>query len=216
MKVFTFYSPVEGKREHEERALIDLWKRSWAAMGWEPTVLGYQSLTFDDEISALVRKFKKLPSMNKFNLDYWCYLRWVAVAQQGGGFMCDYDVINYSFEPRPFDQLTVYARNEEQYVPCLVSGTSSEFMRAVGWFASYRVPMFARFMERSHTSDMLILKEHSSSFKLCTECIEYGDAGWDTASAVHYCNRVMRPNDLMPRHEHIERLRPLPSSAAAA
>lgn len=205
MKVFTFFSPVEGKREHEERALIDLWKRSWAAMGWEPTVLGYQSLTFDAGLDELVRKFKKLPSMNKFNLDYWCYLRWVAVAQQGGGFMCDYDVINYAFAPRPVSKLTTYDR----YVPCLVSGTQEEFMRAVGWFADYKVGFLAKFASRTHTSDMLILKDNQSLFTQSKECIEYGLPGWEKAPAVHYCNRVMRPNDLMPRHEHIERLRPL-------
>jgi len=212
MKVFTFYSPVEGKREREERALIELWKRSWAAMGWEPVVLGYQSLNFDEELKELVRRFKKLPSINKFNLDYWCYLRWVAVAQQGGGFMCDYDVINYSFAPREAEKLTTYDR----YVPCLVSGTREEFMRAVRWFAEQKTGFFTRFLENAHTSDMLILKKHQSEFIQRNDCVEYGVDGWETASAVHYCNRVMKPSDLMPRHEHIERLRPFSDQPAAA
>lgn len=206
MKVFTFYSPVEGKKENEELALIQLWKRSWEALGWEPTVLNYESLNFDDELNALVRKFKKLPSINRYNLDYWCYLRWVAVAQQGGGFMCDYDVINYGFAPREIGPLTTYDR----YVPCLVSGTSAEFMRAVGWFANQKVGFFSRFVAHAHTSDMLILKDHQSEFIQGSECVEYGLSGWETAPTVHFCNRVMKPSDFMPRHEHIERLRPLP------
>jgi hypothetical protein len=212
MKVFTFYSPVEGKKEREELALIDLWKRSWQAQGWEPTVLGYESLTFDDELNELVRRFKKLPSINRYNLDYWCYLRWVAVAQQGGGVMSDYDVINYSFQPREVGPLTTYDR----YVPCLVSGSREEFMRAVGWFANQKMGLLSRFLAHAHTSDMLILKNHQSEFTQLAECIEYGVPGWDTAPTVHYCNRVMKPSDFMPRHEHIERLRPLPGSALAA
>jgi len=211
MKVYTFYSPVEGKREREERELIALWQESWAAMGWEPAVLGYESLVFDNELNELVRKFKKLPSINRHNLDYWCYLRWVAVAQQGGGFMCDYDVINYSFAPRAADKLTTYDR----YVPCLVSGSSAEFMRAVGWFADQKVGIFSRFVSHAHTSDMLILKNHQSEFEQSNECVEYNVPGWETAPTVHYCNRVMKPSELMPRHEHIERLRPFSRRAEA-
>ncbi len=211
MKVFTFYSPVEGKREVEELLLIDLWKKSWSAMGWEPIVLGYEALDFNDDLKALVRKFKKLPSINKHNLDYWCYLRWVAVFQQGGGFMSDYDVINYSFVPRPEGELTTYDR----YVPCMVSGTAKEFDRAIQWFAGQPSGLLARLNPHAHTSDMLIMKKHQSDFLQRTDCVEYGVPGWETAPAVHFCNRVMKPTALLPRHEHIERLRPLSSDAAA-
>lgn len=212
MKVFTFYSPVEGKREREERELIALWKRSWEARGWQPVVLGYESLVFTDEVNAMIEKFKRLPSINRLNLDYWCYLRWVAVAQQGGGFMSDYDVINYSFEPHEPGPLTTYDR----YVPCLVSGTQEEFMRAVRWFAEQKVGLLERFFPRAHTSDMLILKEHEAEFRQLSACVEYLVPGWETAPTVHYCNRVMKPIDLMPRHQHIERLRPLGIEPSAA
>ncbi|MGC1480315.1 MAG: hypothetical protein WA771_07415 [Chthoniobacterales bacterium] len=206
MKVFTFYSPVEGKRERDELALIDLWKQSWEALGWEPVVLGYESLDFDEELEEMARELKKLPSINKHNLDYWCYLRWIAVAQQGGGFMSDYDVINYSFEPREAGELTIYDR----YVPCMVSGTRDEFLRAIRWFADERPKWWQVFRSDAHTSDMLILKKHESGFKQGEACVEYGVEGWATAPAVHFCNRVMKPTALLPRHEHIDRLRKLP------
>ncbi len=212
MKVFTFFSPVEGKREREELSLIELWKKSWSAMGWEPVVLGYESLNFDAELQALVRKFKKLPSINKHNLDYWCYLRWVAVFQQGGGFMSDYDVINYAFEPRAAGALTAYDR----YVPCLVSGTAAEFRRAIGWFATQQTGVFWKLIAHAHTSDMLIMKQHQAEFAQSGECVEYGVPGWESAPAVHFCNRVMKPSELMPRHEHIERLRPLSAQSTPA
>lgn len=206
MKVFTFYSPVEGKRERDELALIDLWKRSWQAVGWEPTVLGYDSLDFDDELEELARKLKKLPSTNKHNLDYWCYLRWIAVAQQGGGFMSDYDVINYSFEPREPGELTLYDR----FVPCLVSGKREEFLRAIRWFANQKT-RWMRFLGRDvHTSDMLVMESKMSEYRREQACVEYGVEDWESAPTVHYCNRVMKPTALMPRHEHIEGLRALP------
>jgi hypothetical protein len=57
---------------------------------------------------------------------------------------------------------------------------------------------------------MLILKEHVSEFRQGRECVEYGVEGWDQAEAVHFCNRVMKPTALIPRHEHIDGLRELP------
>ncbi len=212
MKVFTFYSPVEGKRERDELALIEQWKQSWVAMGWEPVVLGYESLEFDAELDALVSRLKKLPSINKHNLDYWCYLRWIAVAQRGGGFMSDYDVINYSFEPREVGELTVY----EEDVPCLVSGTRAEFLRAVGWFAAEPLGWKRSFRRGQHTSDMVILRQHLQEVRQVRECVEYGKPGWETAATVHFCNKVMKPTALIPRHEHIERLRALPDGIANA
>ncbi len=212
MKVFTFYSPVEGKRERDELALIDIWKRSWVTMGWEPVVLGYESIEFDAELENLVERLKKLPSINKHNLDYWCYLRWIAVAQHGGGFMSDYDVINYSFEPREAGELTIY----EKDVPCLVSGSRAEFLRAVDWFAAERIGWRRVLRSEQHTSDMVIVRQHLDEVRQRTDCVEYGADGWETAAAVHFCNKVMKPIALLPRHEHIDRLRALTGEGATA
>lgn len=205
MKVFTFYAAVEGKQAPDELALIELWKRSWAAMGWEPVVLGRESLPATPDAMELEARLGRLPSINKRHLDLWCYLRWLAVAEQGGGFMADYDVINYSFVPRAAGRLTTH----ERFVPCVVSGTSAEFLRAVRWFAAQKAGWLDRLLRHVHMSDMLVMKAHQGEFDQTTECVEYGVAGWETAPLVHYCNRAMRPGGLMPRHEHIEKLRPL-------
>lgn len=204
MKVFTFYAPVDGKQEPDELALIALWQRSWAARGWEPVVLDQASLPPDAEVARLRRRLQKLPSFNKRNLDLWCYLRWLAVARQGGGFMSDYDVINYAFAPRPAGALTTH----ERFVPCLVSGTAGEYLRAVRWFEEQELGWLDRWWRRVHTSDMLVMKAHRAEFAQATDCIEFGVAGWETAPVVHFCNRALKPAGLMPRHEHIERLRP--------
>ncbi len=210
MKVFTFYDAVDGKREPDELALIDLWKRSWSAMGWEPTLLSGGSLSATPESRRLRDRLNKLPSVNKRNLDLWCYLRWLAVAERGGGFMADYDVINYAFVPRPPGRLTTH----ERFVPCVVSGTAAEFRRAVEWFAEQKVSWIERNFRFAHTSDMLVMKARQSEFDQTTECVEYGEAGWESAPLVHYCNRAMKPGNLMPRHRHIEKLRPLPGLPA--
>lgn len=204
MKVYTFLGPVRGKSELEELALVELWKRSWGALGWEPVVLSRESLAQDSETKRLLRKFAGLPSRNKRHLDMWCYARWLAVAQQGGGFMCDYDVMNYSIEPRAFGKLTCHSG----VVPCLMSGSSSEFMRAVGWFDEQEAaPLWKFWDKRGHISDMLILQNKENTIIKSFECINYGENGWEAAPAVHYSNFAMKPKAYMPRHEWIPELR---------
>lgn len=204
MKVFTFFSEVQGKEAEEEAALIALWRKSWERRGWEPVVLDQSAVPNTAENRRRIRHFRGLPSRNKRNLDLWCYLRWLAVAEQGGGFMCDYDVMNYAFEPRKPGPLTTYDR----WIPCLVSGSREEFLRVVEWFTRQRIGVVER-LKGSHISDMLILQAHRGEFIEGKDCVEYDLEGWKTAPAVHYSNRGMKRDGFQPRHEYIPRLRPL-------
>jgi len=206
MKVFTFFSDVPGKEAEQERALIDLWRESWSSQGWEPVVLDEHSVPDTPENRKRLAHFRKLPSRNKQNLDLWCYLRWLTVAEQGGGFMSDYDVINYSFAPREPGELTTYDR----WIPCLVSGVRDEFLRVVDWFLQERTSLIDRW-KGAHISDMLILQAHRGDFRELNECIEYDLEGWKTAPAVHFSNRGMKRDGYTPRHEHIPNLRKMPS-----
>jgi hypothetical protein len=204
MKVFCFLGPVHGKSRSEELALVEMWGASWSAQGWSPVVLTPDSLHRDVETKRLLKKFSRLPSRNKRKLDMWCYARWLAVAQQGGGFMSDYDVMNYGFAPREAGALTCYSG----VVPCLVSGTKEEFHRAVRWFDELEAEPLWRFWRSArHISDMLVVRNRQSELRLSHECINYAETGWETAPAVHYSNFAMQPKGYVPRHEWIPKLR---------
>lgn len=204
MKIFTFLGPVAGKSRSEEFALVQLWQTSWSARGWEPVVLTPSDLPTDRATRKLLRHFAALPSRNKRRLDMWCYARWLAVAHMGGGFMCDYDVINYEFSPRESSELTCYA----WIVPCLVGGSAADFRRAVGWFELLEPDPWWRLWNRgSHVSDMFVLRDRQAEFKKLIDCPGYGETGWETAPAVHYSNYNMQPRGYTPRHEWIPKLR---------
>ena len=205
MKIFTFLGPVSGKSRRAELALAELWTNSWRANGWDPVILTPDSISRDAESCRLLNKFSRLPSRNKQNLDTWCYARWLAVAQHGGGFMCDYDVINYGFPPTASGPLTIHSG----IVPCLVSGETSEFLRAVAWFDALPMPKWRLWGRGSHISDMLIVSQRRGECMQNLDCVEFGAPGWEDARAVHFSNFSMTPGGYQPRHEWIPRLRPL-------
>jgi len=204
MKVFTYYVPIAGKPEDDELALIDVWKKSWSRCGWEPVVLDQSHLPDDPEARRLLRAFRKQPTRLRPGMAYASFARWLAVAEQGGGFMCDYDVINYSFTPLPVGEITVF----ERHVPCLVSGTPEEFMRICRLFADYRADAADRVGWWKCTSDMKVLIRRPEAYLQRRDCAEYFLPGWETAAAVHFSNFAMKPRGQMPRHSRIEALRP--------
>lgn len=204
--VYTFCAPIDGKIPEHEAALVELWRESWTANGWEAVVLDESSVQVNDEVARMLLAFRELPSINRRKLDYYCYVRWLAVAQAGGGFMCDYDVVNYGFRPRPAGKLTLYERS----VPCLVSGTAAEYERVARFFAAYEVEADDRLQGRAHVSDMMILTKNAWMFQSETGCAEFGRPGWETAGTVHFSNLSMKPRSLVPRHEHIPELREFP------
>lgn len=208
--VYTFCAPVDGKIPEHEAALVALWKESWEAHGWKAVVLDESSVLVDPEVAEMLAAYRALPSINRRKLDYYCYVRWLAVGQKGGGFMCDYDVVNYGFSPRPAGPLTIYERS----VPCLVSGAASEYLRVARFFAGYQVGPDDRLEGRRHVSDMMILTKNPWMFEQGVGCAEYGRPGWEDAGAVHFSNLSMKPRSLVPRHEHIPNLRPLRLTAS--
>jgi hypothetical protein len=210
--VYTFCAPIHGKTPEHEAALVDLWKASWTANGWEAIVLDESSVQIDEEVAKMLLAYRALPSINRKKLDYYCYVRWLAVAQAGGGFMCDYDVINYGFRPRPVGNLALYERS----VPCLVSGTAAEYERVARLFAAHMVESDDRLQGKLHVSDMMILTKNTWMFEQAEGCAEFGRPGWETADAVHFSNLSMKSRSFVPRHEHIPAMRPLPVMANAA
>ncbi len=206
-KVYTFCAPIDGKIPEHEAALVDLWRESWNANGWEAIVLDESAVRVDEEVARMLLAYRDLPSINRRKLDYYCYVRWLAVAQAGGGFMCDYDVINYGFGPRPVGKLALYERS----VPCLVSGTAAEYDRVARFFAAYTVAADDRLQGKPHVSDMMIVTKNTWLFEQETGCAEFGRPDWEMAGAVHFSNLSMKSRSLVPRHEHIPGLRPLPA-----
>lgn len=204
MKIYTYHEFVpELPHGHK---LLDLWKSSWEKAGWDPIVLDRSHAEQHPNYSEYIEKYKALPSINPPGYELACYLRWLAMAVVGGGWMSDSDVIPYGFKPNtPPDMLTIWSYGGG-ICPCLVSGTSEHY--------TYTAKIFAEWVGetnlengRPHASDQNILGKVDKFYHNIPICSQYGDVGWDNFPVVHYPNGSMR--DKQPREKYIPELRNL-------
>lgn len=218
MKIHTFWTPVPELNTLDEFRLLLLWRENWAKAGFEPVVLNEyiaRRHPFFAEMDAAVSKF---PTVNPPAYERGCMIRHLAMAQVGGGILCDHDVFNRSCTPDQakdidMDVITIYQRGANGVlVPCLTSGGPEAYLALCKRFASY-VPMQDDVEGgKGHCSDQSILQkliaETPEQFK-CTPIVTgYNELGWETAKAIHFSNGNCTPAGRTPRYVHVPQLLP--------
>ena len=169
-KVYTYYEYVDEidnckSRAYKQNNLISICKQSWVLHGWDFIILSHQDAKnhpFYEEYNSIVKIF---PSVNPGQYDYHCYIRWLAMAQVGGGLMIDYDVVNYDLTPENSlkifnhtDKIAIY----QGHVPCVVNGTQDQYLSICKKFTEIEIEKFLdNSREEKHISDMIILSKQN-------------------------------------------------------
>ena len=126
----TFFEPIgkgsDANSPHQR--LVQEWKSYWYEAGWNPVVLSLDDAKKHPEFDRI---WKIVSSQGYNTYEVLCYVRWLAMAAVGGGWMSDYD----TFPLHDFRQdglvlpnngkFTVY----ESWVPSLMSGNEQEWLR---------------------------------------------------------------------------------------
>jgi len=205
MKIYTYHDYVP-ELPHCDK-MLPMWTDAWARLGWEPIVLDHSHARMHPMYDQYVEKYKRLPTVNPKGYELACYLRWLAVAAMGGGWMSDSDVIPYSFKPvaPPYSKLTIWSYGGH-ICPCLVSGDADAYSHAAEVFAAWEGPTNDE-GGREHASDQNILGRVNHFYDNIPLCSQYGAPAWDSFPVVHYPNGAMEGKQ--PRHEYIPTLRTL-------
>jgi hypothetical protein len=197
---YTYYEPVSEinnckNRNYNQEDLIDICRKSWAKNGWELVILNHNTAKqheFYLEYSTVINTF---PSVNPPLYDYHCYIRWLAMAQVGGGIMIDYDVMNInlqSIHTNIFD--TVNMTGFQQHVPSVVHGSAEQYLKACKRFCQLQnnEHCIININNKPHTSDMIMIKEGFSSEYL--EQLNYVADYPDIGPLVHCSQRFCGVN----------------------
>jgi hypothetical protein len=143
-----------GMSEQDDEKLLLEWKNFWALAGWRPKVLGLNTAKQHPFYDEFVQALEGMP----FGFyDKLCFIRWLAIAQAGGGFMSDYDTFPlHDFLADGMNlpntgNFTMY----ENLVPSVVSASDKEYLR----IAKLMVESVNRNRNTGHFSDMLVSVE---------------------------------------------------------
>lgn len=210
MKIYT-YIDFSVRSRTTQAKLAALWAESWQRHGWEPVIIGPPQIgKLGKELEPFLRF---LPTVNARSYEDACYLRWAAMAELGGGWMSDADVINYGFRPDPaflrkkilesYDPHAMFPISApvvcDNHVPCLVFGTEMAYYATVQRFWSLardhksfprEQPHIKTINGRLHTSDMLIIEQMQKGEEYVPIDLvkEYGEDGWCESPLVHFAS----------------------------
>ncbi len=199
--VYTYYTKLSEDQHKESEPMLAHWRRSWASRGWNPVVLNQLHAQCHPLFNVFTDRVKALPTANPIEYELACYQRWLAVAQMGGGFMSDYDVINYSYPAEPVNcPLRVHEAHStlDEITPSVVSGSQAGFERACAAFCSISHDRLNYQIDgKPHASDMILLQmlAHTGLYAITRDVRPYGDEGWKTANLVHYASRTTANTD---------------------
>ena len=115
----------------EEDELLPMWSQYWEQAGWEPRILTLEDAKAHPDYEKMRGVLDSIPSMR--DESKFTFLRWLAVAHQGGGWFAEKDTFplhrfaDEGFELPQNGLLTIW----ERYTPSLVSGKKEEWERVV-------------------------------------------------------------------------------------
>lgn len=199
MKVFTYFDPVPEMAHSEQQEMISIWKASWRANGWQPLVLSRKNIAFHPLYEDALRAFKGHPTVNPKEYELACWLRWLAMAMQGG-VMTDFDVLCFGFRPEdipenPGPLPTIFA--DANPCPCAVHGTERQYENVVRLFMEYKRRPEDNHNGVPHLSDQNALQAMADKFRpyIFDMCPEYNQRHWREAKLVHFCHAACAGKD---------------------
>ena len=192
--VYTYYTKVNEEQHEASELMLEHWRRSWASRGWNPVILSEHHAQAHPLYGLFKNAVSKFPTINVPEYEMACYLRWLAVAALGGGFMSDYDVVNYSFNASSVTaEVMIYEVHPEleAVTPSVVAGTQAGYERICAAFCAVKPEDIGYFIgENAHSSDMILLQHlaHKGFYAAARTVRQYGEPEWTEAPLVHYSN----------------------------
>lgn len=192
MKIYTYFDATPGMSD--QAPLIALWERSWRAYGWEPQILFPRIAEQHPLFKEFHARVNTYPTVNNRAYENACYHRWLALAQVGGGWMSDYDVMNFGM--RPHTRKLAFELPERNYVPAVSFTTSKGVAQAVELLMSYG-PEAKWPAQPGHISDMLIFQNRLIKGRDLGEekdiiIREYNEPDWKGFPLTHFSAGVCR------------------------
>jgi hypothetical protein len=188
MNIYTYYEKIKSQNQEENSWLLDIWKKSWSYYGWNPIVLSLNDSKKNPLYENFCKKCMQYPTINEKEYEMICYVRWLAFSLRGG-WVTDYDVINYGF--LPIDYGAEIISLSEMMGGSTIGANQSFYEKVVGVLMDYEIDKNDNLITinkkiYNHVSDMTIMNRHLRPTKTMQIENYYGKNGYKNSLLVHY------------------------------
>jgi hypothetical protein len=199
--VFTFRRRIPGWDEAEIEAQLDLWARGWQSAGWNPVVLGRTSAERHPLYVEYMARVNSFPTINIREYENACWERWLALSNQGGGLMVDFDVLprsDFNADKLPPKQAGVFQVLGNN-VPCAVQADKAGLEAFIAAVLAYEPGPSDKEQGKPHVSDMHFVQkvqarpEAERGWIAALDFVRERDAkDFRQAALVHFSARAVR------------------------
>lgn len=208
MTIFSYFGVVPELDLVDEVKLCLHFLKVWRSAGFDPFILTEHDARKHPLFEKLHEAVSKFPTTNPKSYEESCYMRWLAMAQVGGGILCDLDVAPIksgkwlqTLVTKQLHSGRLGVLQKKNVCPSLVIGTAENYEDQAWLFANYRPPA-----DLKHTSDMIRLEsrvmENPDAVDLYDLVRCYGETTPETC-AIHFNNGSAGPAGLTPRWKHL-------------
>jgi hypothetical protein len=188
MKVFTYWDNMDFLAP--AGGLLDIWVESWKKHGWEPVISSKKDLDSHPRFQEAKDHVMILPSVNPWEYEWACYMRWLAAEQSGSRLCVDTDTINFGFTPEDAAKLS-----QDKVVSLIHNGCPAAVWMPEGyclldWILKYRPEHAGKENGFPHCSDqsmfIWLCENRMDVFESVDICKQYGDNRWEQGKLVHF------------------------------
>lgn len=223
--VVCYYVQVPGLwSDDSQRALIELWRKSWRKYGWTATVLTEADVRTHPRFDFFNEHFRAKPT--EYGVEYTtaAFMRWLAAAhyaapRSGWVFLSDYDVMNHGLEPVEVEEGKMKVHCDEPPASVFmgaVLGCAQHFLDIAELFAAW-APDELDFNYRAncfHQDDLSMLARMFETktrpkpewFVKVPGCALFDYSSWRTSKLVHYAY-AMKQLGYWPKCDFVGKLR---------
>ena len=192
--VYTYFQSLSSKTDAKKKemdATLEIWKNAWSSFGWTARIISEDDAKKHPSYHQLRERYATYPTRGNPEYEIACFLRYLAMAAVGGGWMTDFDVLPINLpactEPCHNGSFTIY----ERHVPAIVSGNESEYTRVATLMGNIDWESITSLNVEGgpHVSDMLCLAHFVRVGSVISEWLVYEVVR--VFRFPFYCNKTM-------------------------
>lgn len=159
--IYTYYQPLTNSIDFELLQILQIWAYAFYAHGFYPIVLNKNSIRTRTNLDELVKTFSSFPTVNPKNYELNCYLRWIALAERGGGILMDYDILPMlhsnskqliELKNSTHRQLITYKNS----IPMIARGNVRQINKWIDYMLNFNLSNTNLINGKRHISDMIM------------------------------------------------------------